>query len=175
MIEIYVTSETCKEEDYMDIRYNSLSCIEHVEKLYPDIFLPEIRFEMQEMWKFYPKYVPYMYISEKMKPFFEEYFSDSGYFIGGVIEFHPRPQVGKVIRGYYKWVVNYALRCRKKNEKNYIAKSIEHDIFAVYHEENLAFYYYGFSEKAIQILLDKGLWNLEFEKYKLYLEGEDND
>lgn len=178
MLEIYMAIPSFELKDYMDTRYNAISSVEYVDKIYPDIFLPECGFEIKEFWKFDPEYVPHLYISEKMKPVFEEYFADSGYFVGEVLECYPRPQVGKVIRGYYKWVIKNVVKCSKndqRNQKYYTSLLVKYDIFVIYMGESLIFKGCGFSSSAIQILLDKGLWDGRFYKYEIHLEGEDDE
>lgn len=178
MIKVYLAISWCKPKDYMDKRYNITPSVEYVDKIYPDVFWPEVGFEMKEMWKFDPEYVPHLYISEKIKPIFEEHFSDSGYFVGEVIECYSRPQEGRVIKGYYKWVVKNIVQCMKKdqgNQRYYTSEMIESDIFAMCFEENLMLEGYMFSDKAIKFLLGDGFYSSKFYKYEIYPEGEYDD
>lgn len=175
MIKIYRASSVFEVKDYIDKRYNNPSSVNYVDKIYPDIFLPKAFFELKEMWKFDPEYMPHLYISENMKPVFEEHFSDSGYFVGEVMEFYPRPQEGKVVRGYYKWIIKNVFQCEIRNKKYYSSEPLKWDIFAMCDGEFLMFREYGFSNKAIRILLGEGICYFESYQAELCLEGEDDE
>lgn len=180
MTTMYVISHGLKEENYIDKRYNAICSLEHVDKIYPEIIVPQGPGNLTEMWKFDPDYVHYLYISEKLKPIFEEYFSDSGYFVGEVIECYPKPQKGKVIKGYYKWVFGQFIQCKEK-EKNrrdyYIPEPLKYDVCKMYTylEGDLICERCAFSEKAVEILLREGVQYINFWSFEVYLEGEDND
>jgi hypothetical protein len=113
---------------------------------------------------------PHLYISEPLKEFFEENFSDSGYFVGDVVEVYPKPVEGKVIRGYYKWMLKHKMVFQR--EEDITLEPLPSDICYVSYSYNLPPKYLPrttaissgcrFSERAVNKILAEEVYNISF-------------
>ena len=113
---------------------------------------------------------PHLYISEALKEFFEENFSDSGYFVGDVVEVYPKPVEGKVIRGYYKWMLKHKMVFQR--EEDITLEPLPSDICYVSYSYNLPPKYLPrttaissgcrFSERAVNKILAEEVYNISF-------------